>query len=185
MDAIATNRWQVSHHHSAMRPIKDPGRKCRRAITALFDDRRWSPGPNHSGGPRALFLAGAAAMLPAAANSSPAAGSVSSGRVEISVSVGPRYQVLADDRVGVRRGVHSGRPCLATNSSAPVMPVTLVRRPASRPDPRKPNSGENMQLEARTVAGIGRCGPMDDKAVWRAVNPADRTAGQLWLVYPE
>jgi len=167
--------------------MKDLGRKCWCAIAdfALSDDRRSSPKAADRRGPRTRFLAAAAALLPAAAHASPAAESVSSGRLEISVSVGSRYKVVAADTVGARLGVHSGRLCLATNSSAPVMPVRLVRWPASRPDPRKPGSGENAQLAHGTAAGIGRCGPMDDKAVWHAVKPADRTAAQLWLVYPE
>lgn len=171
-----------------MRLVKYLDREFWRAIAdfVLSDDQRSSPRATDRGcGPKALFLAAAAALLPAAANSRPAVGSFSSRRVEISVSVGPRYQVLAADTVGARQGVHSGRLCLATNSSAPAMPVTMVRRPATRPDPRKLHSGENRQLAAGTVAGIGRCGPTDDKAVWRAVYPADRETGQLWLVYPE
>lgn len=190
MDAMATNRWQVNRHPSVVRSRKDTGSECRDATSAftLVGDRRSLPRPPQRGGRRALFLAVATVLLPAAANPGPAVGSASSGSVEISVSVAPRYKVLAvnaPDATGVRPGPHSDLLCWATNSSAPTIPVKLVRSTTRRPNLREAESGEDMQLVDGTTTGLSRCGLMDDRSAPRAPNPKDRLAGQLLLVRPE
>lgn len=187
---MARKRWQVNGHRSVMKPIKDTGRKCRgpaRAF-ALFGDRRSAPRPARRGGRRALILAVATALLPAAATSSSAAGSASSSRVEISVSVAPRYKVMAVQPPGaarVRRELHSDWPCVETNLSAPTMPVTLVRSSTRGPDLRKAGPGDDMQLADGTATGIWRCGLMQANSASRTPNPTDRSASQLLLVRPE
>ena len=190
-DPIATNPWQVSYHPSGMRPVDDPGRRCPRTLSAvaLFDDRRTPPRPPGRGGLRALLLLTVAAALPPApAYAGPAVGSAASGRVEISVSVGPRYQVLAAealDAASVRRGIYSNLLCLATNSSAPTLPVLLVRPLVLRPELPGAGAREDLQLIDGTAAGIGRCAATNGKSVSRAANADYRTAGQLLLVRPE
>lgn len=175
---------------SVVRPIKHTGRKCRHAgrAFALFGARRLSRRPTHRGGRRAIFLAVATILLPAAANSSPAVGSSSSGSVEISVSVAPGYKVLAieaSDGASVQPDVHSARLCLATNSSSPTMPVMLVRPSARRPELREPASDVNMQPADGTALGIRPCGLTDDSSASRAFDPADLRTNQMLLVHPE
>lgn len=190
MDANATNRWQKSHYPLIVRPIKDTGSECRDAtrIFALFGDLRSSPRPAHRGGRRTAFLAVATVLLPAAADPTPAVGSVSSGSVEISVLVAPRYKVIAfkaPDAASVRSDVHPGWFCLTTNSSVPTMPVKLVWPRTRRPNFPEVEPGEDMQLANATATGISRCGLMEAKPASRTPDPEDRLAGQLWLIRPE
>lgn len=189
-DAMATKHWQVSNHSLVVRPINGTCSDCRNATRALalVGDRRSSLRPANCGERRALFLAVATVLLPAAANPGPAVGSAFSGSVEISVSVAPRYKVLAvsaPDAARVRPRTHSDRLCLATNSSAPTMPVMLVRPTTRRQHLRKAGSGEDMQLAEGAETEIWRCGLMKDQSTSRVVNPMGWSASQLLLVRPE
>ena len=190
MDAMATKRWQVSRHSPAVRPIKDAGRECRDATRAftLVGDRRSSPRPPQHGGRRVIFLAVAAALLPAAANPDSAVSSVSSGSVEISVSVAPRYKILAvnaRDATSAQPVTYSDLLCLATNSSTPTMPVKLVRPATHRPKLREAEFGEDMQPVDGSTTGTWRCGLMEGRSASHNPNPKVELADQLLLVRPE
>lgn len=129
----------------------------------------------------AALLGAAAAMMPTIAHSSQAAGSASSGSVQISVSVATKYKVRTADLTTLirgRRNGHSGRFCLATNSSTPAMPIRLVPPSAHRLTANdtgllaEENEGAGMPPEA------WRCSLMDESF-------AEPVAGRWWLVRPE
>jgi hypothetical protein len=171
------------HHPSGMRPIDDPGRTCPHADTtfAVSANRQFSLWPLRCGGPRALLLTAAVALLPVPADASPTVGSVWSGQVEISVSVAARYKLRAlemPDVAHVRPGVRPRRLCLATNSSAPMLPVFLVQ------DLPETGANEDM-LPGDGAAEIGRCVVTEGEPVSHAANAVYRTDGQLMLIRPE
>lgn len=135
-----------------------------------------------------MLLAVAAAMVPAIAQASKTARSVSSGSVQISVSVAPRYKVLAVDApslAGVRPERHSDRLCLVTNSSMPTMPVKLVRPSAQWLDVGQAGLGAHEQIAVQKPRGAWLCSLIDDRSTSGSPNLEDRAGGRWLLVRPE
>ena len=192
-DETATKRWQVSDDPSVMTPLQDRRRKYGIAAGAFgpAGKRRLTPVRLARGEGKAVLLAAATLLLPAAANAGPAVGSVSSGSVEISVSVAPRYKVAPEAAVVAhfRPAVHSGRYCLATNLPAPTMPVVLVwsssRRPGSPEAEAVLVPGQYTEIEPEAAAGVRPCGLVEDDSTSHAPGQAGRPAGRLLLVRPE
>ena len=75
------------------------------------------------------MLLAASALLPAAGRAAPRPGFDSSTSIDISVSVAPRYQLLAvriPNSASDRDGRQTGTFCMASNARAMSMPVMLV-----------------------------------------------------------
>ena len=157
------------------------GSRCRLLpVRARLDRASRDPGSG-------LLLALAAAVLPAAAQAGPADGATSSGQVEISVSVGSRYRLLAVEVPETAAGIRlaSGQFCLSSNQAPPAMPVMLVRTSSSLPAATMADPRSGMPVAAAEMrAAILPCGsPVVDLAV-PVMAPASR-AGDLFLVRPE
>lgn len=183
-------RWNMSRHCVAVKPREDTGSECGNAAGALAPVGLLplTLRPAHRAERNVVLLAVAAAMIPAIAHSSPAARSVSSGSVQISVSVAPRYKVLAveaPDAARDRPERYFDRLCLATNSSVPPMPVMLVRPSTHRLDVGEAGLDEDGQLADGTSTGVWRCSLMNDRSASEAPNPADRAPGRWLLVRSE
>lgn len=126
--------------------------------------------------------------LPWSANAGAEMASVSSGSVKVSVSVAPRYKLLAAkplDMARVGQDGHSERLCLATNSLRPIMPLTLVRRFTRGPNESEPHAAQEIQIRAAPHVTGWTCMPLRDDSALLAFNPADRPGSQLLLVRPE
>lgn len=189
-DPIVTKCCQKDDQSLVVRPLKENG-WVGRDVTGAFALVRhpWSSVRRTCGNNDIiLILALSSACLPATAHSRPAVGSASSGRVEIRVLVGSRYNVQAvnsPDAAGVHPDRHLVRLCLATNSSAPTLPVIVVRQSIARPGLRKVEPGEDQQRADKPATNIGRCALMDETLAASAANSADSPFSQLVLVRPQ
>lgn len=126
-------------------------------------------------------------LIPAnAANASLGTGPTSSGTVEISISVAPRYKLLVEEASGagaIQEG-QSGRLCLTTNSSALSLPVMLVRPSTRRPDPSKAEPRHDRPADGWATK-IRSCGPGQDHSAPLDLDAMERSASPLVLVRPD
>lgn len=163
-----------------MRLGNDRRERTRSAGSAHFvGKRRFSPLPSHA------ILAALTMLLPVAAHPKPL-GPSSSGSVEISVSVAPRFKVsmaAASDSASVRQG-SSSRPCLAANVPALTLPVLLLPPSARGLDAFQAGAGQEPVPGKRGVTAIMPCGHAGDHNGATA-SLADKKGDQLWLVRPE
>lgn len=171
-----------------MRQRNDKVRQCQFAAgaDALPGDRRSSPALARRGNRTAVLLAISILMPANAANAGPGTGPTSSGTVEISISVAPRYKLLAEEASGagaIQEG-QSGRVCLTTNSSALSLPVMLVRPFRRRPEPSKAEPGHDWPADG-SATEIRSCGPGQDHSAPLDLDPMERSASQLVLVRPD
>lgn len=173
----------------AVTPQANTGTECHNVavITASAGRSRFARRVPNKSILGVLLLAVAAAMTPAIAHSSKPAASVSSGSVQISVSIAPKYRltVTAPSPSPIRPAVHSDRVCLGTNASVPSMPVNLVRSLSKWIDVGREGVGANEPAPMGIMAGTWRCSPIDDGAASDFLNAEDRAAGPWLLVRPE
>lgn len=187
-DALATKRWQMNPDHIAVKPISDRVGKCQEASRAfpLLGNRRSSlRRARHCRRP--VMLLAVTICLPAGANSRPAIGTASSGKVEISLSVAPRYKVLAlkgPVAGSVRTSAQAGQLCLAANLSGPVMPVALLWSSGRGPETGVAASLQDARLGHEKAIGIWAC---TGESHWAspAPDPAARPNRRMLLVRPE
>lgn len=183
-DASATKRWQVRVNHLAMRQGNDKVRQCRFAegADASFGHRGSLPGVVRRRSQTALLLTAAILMPANAANADPGIGPTAVGLVEISISVAPQYRLLAREAPGASdiRKDHANRPCLATNSSAPLLPVMLVR-----PSTHRSNSSNAGPPGNGSATEIRSCGKQHDQSAPLALNPTEHPESPLVLVRPD
>lgn len=160
----------------------DTGKGCRNATKAfaVAGDRRPSHCLADGGAWKSLYLIVATALLPAAVNATP-------GTVEISVTVAPRYKVLAlelAESASVRLDTRLDRLCLVTNSLVPTMAV-VVPRTTRQPNRSKSRSREEEQFTEGTATQIRPCGLMKIQPRSHAIKSLDQPANQPLLIRPE
>lgn len=190
MEAVATKRWHLPCHGMTVTPQTNAGIECRNAGRSTAPSgRSWLvPQSANRVGRGVMSLLIATAMVPASAQSSRPAGLASSGRVRISVSVAPKYEVRAFNAsapAGTRSKGHPVRLCLVTNSSVPPMQVALVRPSVQRMDVVKTGGGADEPGAMGIRASDVRCSPINDGFAPDVLNAADRTGRQWLLVRPE
>lgn len=151
-------------------------------------ERRGTPRRAPGGRPVAGIVAIAFALSPIAAHGQPAEQPQASGRIRISLSVGPRYALGTTD-TGEAVGSGADRPvrtlCLATNAAIPGLPVLLVR-PATPPRALGASGTATSPTPGRGAARpIPPCPGAADRGGSGITRPPHGAAEAILLVYPE
>ena len=180
-DASSTKRWQVELNALGMWARKDIASEGRSGSERdnSWGDRRSYRDPTRRGIRGAAFLAVVTLVMPNPAIAGREIGPTSSGSLEISISVAPRYQINTGKAFGTQASQDgsSGRLCLETNSPAPSLPVQLLR-PSQHQIQSNENTMRNPQLDW-SRAEIGLCARADNHFTLSAIEPtpASRAVG--------
>ena len=179
-DASSTKRWQVELNALGMWARKDIASEGRSGSERdnSWGDRRSYRDPTRRGIRGAAFLAVVTLVMPNPAIAGPEIGLTSSGSLEISISVAPRYHLRTGTDFGIEADQHgySGRLCLETNSPAPSLPVQLLR-PSHQNHPSNEMSTHNPPVDWSKTK-IGLCARADNHfKVVTEPTPAPRPVG--------
>lgn len=136
---------------------------------------------------RCFFIALGATVMPANAYSRPTSELISSGQLQINISISPRYNVEAVTAANVadtQFGLRSGGFCLTTNASAMALPVMIVRMPIDWSERGDQGRHKPPRAEPATIV-VTPCEPEGERANTATPFLANLGLRELVLVTPE